>query len=290
MAKARVQNSFLINLSSSIVNQSATDFTTFFPNVISLGSTSQWELRLCSLSVWNTQLNVSDAFGNRSFRFSDDAGASWETGTIPAGVYGAGDLIDAINTIMDQSAIGVPGDTPDFTKLSECIALSINEPTLGFSIQFYGAYPGKEFAIDLTNNGTSNLYNNFGTANRAYGIVGDPPVIDDPTNQQILFPFQANVSNDITSYNVLCDIASSTTTAGASGQTIATFVPNNVPPGALYNTTPPFPIPVEVGQTAIQSIRIQIQDNLGRPVKLQEGVSSLNVNATTLSLLLTRLG
>ena len=119
-------------------------------------------------------------------------------------------------------------------------------------------------------------------APRAYGIA-----FGDPANVDILFPFAADVSNGVTSYNVLCDLCSSSTTAGQVGQTIFNYVPNEVPPGALFNFITPYPVPFEIAQKSISSVRIRIQDNLNRPVNLQDGVASLATSATTLALQVT---
>jgi hypothetical protein len=282
-------SSFLINLSSALVSASASDFTTYFPTSISLPGNS--EGRLVSLAVWNTQKNVSDQFNNRKFRFTADAGANWTEGTLQSGAYAAGDLISAINTIMDQSGVVVDPTNPvGFRTLSTCIRLTISEPTLGFKVFFFSqSPPTQQYALDLTNNGTSDLYKIFGSANRAYGTVTGPPVISDLTNVEIFFPQIADVSNGVTAYNVLCDIASSSTTAGQPGQTIFSFVPDNVPPGALFNLIPPYPIPFHINQRSINSIRIQILDNLNRRVELQDGIpaGTYSTNATQLAILIT---
>lgn len=282
MTTAPRASSFLINLSSAVSNQSASDFVTFFPTSIPLGTVT--EGRIVNISVWNTQKNISDQFANRSFRFSNNGGVNWTVGILPSGTYNADALISAMNTIMDQSAIGsYPTNPANFRALSQCIDLGINEPTIGFKVFFYGLSVGGEvFAIDLANNGTSNLYRVFGANPVPYG-----PPYGQPADVDFLFPFIADISNGVTNYNVLCDICSSSTTAGAPGQTVFSYVPDQVPPGGVFTLIPPFPIPFQVAQKSISSIRVQILDNLNRNVNLQDGVQSFATNATSLAILLT---
>jgi hypothetical protein len=276
---------YLLNLSSALVNQPADDFTTTLPQTLNT-SVGQWHLQLVSLGVWNTMFNISDQYGNRTFTWSVDGGVTTNTGTITPGIYAAEDLIAAIQEILLNHDYGVGGD--DFGRYAVAnIRLEINVPTLGFRLSLGGVTtlpgsptpvaPAGPYELDLSAGATSNLHINFG----ADAINYDTQAPDQ------LFPNQADISNGITSYVINCDLASSSTTAGLPGQAIYTFVPNDVPPGAVYSVQPSYPIPVEINTPAINSVRIRITDQLGRPVRLQENTTFQN-NSTTLSLLLTR--
>ena len=256
---ANAPTTYLVTLNSAIAQQPASNFYVSFTRPLDL-SAGNWSVSMISLSVWNTSFNVADAYSNRTFRYSSDAGATWVVCTLVPGVYNAPALIQAISDLM-----GAPANVG--------IVLTINTSQITFNLTITNG-GGNTYYFDPTNAGTSNLNVNLGSA---------PYATTPYYSTSTIFPNQANMSNSVTNYEIRTNVVGSSYANGQASSVLYSFVPA-VAPGALYYIAPAFPVFTQVNQQSISGIQIQVTDSLGRIIDLNSGADSLN-NPTSVGLL-----
>ena len=250
-------NTFPVTLSSSAVNQSASNFTTTFAPPIEFNPNDKYSVALANIGVWNTYRNISAAAGNNSLRWSPN-GTTWNTITFPDGLWAFGNQVSYIaQTITAQGGN------------STYAVLSADDPTGGTIWTLSNGYQ-----IDLT-------------VSKYYIIIGwNSQIIS--TNGVNISPNQANVSNGLTNFYVTlsCINASGSFLNGIASTVIYSYGLGYAPQ-SLISLTPTYPLFVPVSSGTIQNLTITITDQNGNIIQLQNPGDYQN-NPTSVTLYFKR--
>lgn len=213
---------------------------------------SRMEISLGESNIWYSYPNLSPDFDNQTFKYRPGATASWETLTIPEGVYNIEDIDAYIKQEMktngDYGGTDSNGDdvyyfslTADNNQLKAVITLS------------------NSYQVDLT-------------AGNLYLLLGfDSQVLN--TDGKHVAENRANIENGVSNILIHCSLVGNSPYSGSyvngnPSDVLYSFNPN-VPPGNLITITPNPPIWLPVKESLITTIRMRVTDQAGNLLNLR---------------------
>lgn len=197
---------------------------------ISLGDNC--EVGLYSISMFNSNPNISANLNNQTLKYSKDSGATWTTITIPQGSYS----IDALNTTIN-GLISASGGT------ANNVIMTGNYSTLKIDITL-----GTGYRIDLS---VGNLYKLLGWTASIFSVSGSGTSLADLTNGIVSYSINSNIVSGSGSY-----------LSGTQSQSLYSFVPN-VAPGSLIDIAPQNILFCQMNTRTIGTLNINITDQAG---------------------------
>lgn len=190
------------------------------------------EVGLYSISMFNSNPNISATLNNQTLKYSKDSGATYTTITIPQGSYS----IDALNTTINSLIASSGG-------VANNIIFTGNYSTLKIDITLTATY-----RLDLT---VGNLYKLLGWTNSVISTSGSGSNLADLTNGIVSYSINSNIVSGSGSY-----------LSGSQSQSLYSFVPN-VAPGSLIDIAPQNILYVPLNTKTIGSLNINITDQAG---------------------------
>jgi hypothetical protein len=228
------------------------DFTVSFHD-LDLSSADRWQLCLTKLDTWFSFYNIQDSTGydNNSIRYYN--GAAWKVIQVTPGNYTFPELIDEIYA---QQA--VEGDNAAVAGVRP-LEFILNYNTGHVELQFNG---GSGYRVDFS---YKNIYSIFGALQLTYDTSGALENV-------------AKISNNVNQILLHCDLLDGGFINGSVGQVLYTFVPEH-PPGAHILEVPNFPnYSLVRDMKHINSVRVRLTDQLGRPIDLNGEPLSIQVH------------
>jgi len=225
--------------------QDSSDFTTTFSSGMRLNYSDdiKYELALVNMSIYYNYYNISSKLGNSTFNYSIDvAGTVTDySGVIPDGIYSFSQIFDAIDQIITDNG----NDNTNITLSASAISGKTSITTTnGYAVSFAGT---KLHII--------------------FGFDEDQVLLKDTTTES---PHHADITNGVNTISLNCSLCAESYENGRNSDTIFTFSPS-ASPGSLINVSPSTPIYVKTnlqGSDHLKSIRISVEDGLGRKVDL----------------------
>ena len=190
------------------------------------------EVALYSISMFNSNPNISATLNNQTLKYSKDSGATYTTITIPQGSYG----IDALSTQINALIVATGG-------VANNVILTGNYATLKVDITLSATY-----RLDLS---VGNLYRLLGWPAGIVSASGTGTDLADLTNGIVSYSINSNIVSGQGSY-----------LSGTQSQALYTFVPN-VPSGNLIDITVQNLLFVEMNTKTIGSLNINLTDQAG---------------------------
>ena len=190
------------------------------------------EVALYSISMFNSNPNISANLGNQTLKYSKDSGATYTTITIPQGSYG----IDALSTQINSLIVATGG-------VANNVILTGNYATLKVDITLSATY-----RLDLS---VGNLYRLLGWPAGIVSVSGTGTDLADLTNGIVSYSINSNIVSGQGSY-----------LSGTQSQALYTFVPN-VPSGNLIDITVQNLLYVAMNTRTIGSLNINLTDQAG---------------------------
>jgi hypothetical protein len=187
------------------------------------------EVALYSISMFNSNPNISANLGNQTLKYSKDSGATYTTITIPQGSYG----IDALSTQINALIVASGG-------VQNNVILTGNYATLKVDITLTSTY-----RLDFS---VGNFYKLIGWTAGVVSSSGTGSTIADLTNGIVSYSINSNLVSGQGSY-----------LSGTQSNALYTFVPN-VPSGLLIDITVQNLLFVEMSTKTIGSLNITITD------------------------------
>jgi hypothetical protein len=237
--------SILLNIDSSTLNQNlmSDNFRVAFSQAINLPG--EWECALLQAKLWYSWYNISAEKGNNILRYSTDSGATWNVVTVPDGQYEIYQLDDYLHSVMKANGdffINASGQE-DYN-----IDIVPNFSTLKVMVNIIS---GSNYQLDLSQS-------------LIYLLLGFTAIVVTASQSGANL---ANINDDINSLSIESDIVTGSFSNGLSGGVMYTFVPQTSPGANIFiDITNPIYIPISSNR--IQSINMQIKDNLSRRVNL----------------------
>jgi hypothetical protein len=234
----------LIKLDSSNQTQPSHDFSIRFANFV-LSRKKEYQIALRRASIWYSFFNLAQSFGNNTLEYSHDGGTTWTTITIDDGIYGISDLQTAIQNALranNHYQVVAGADV--------------------FDIKIVGNLSTLKVDITLTNN----FQIRFGSGTKFNELLGwnTGTYMASGSGQN-----PANITRSVNSLLIHCSLATGNFENGTSSDLLYSFVPAQNP-GTLIDVNPqgsPIYLPINTDQN-IQSIRMYLTDQLGRPIDL----------------------
>lgn len=226
--------------SSKAIGQPSHDFTIKFNNAIPLDG--KYEVAMIGLNMWYSNFNVSAALGNNVFRYSTNAGVSWNNITLPNGNYGVQDIN---KEVQRQLALAGHWDTVNQVHY---LALVPNTSTLRVRLDILNP----TYQVDFTNLGLREL---LGFNSAIYTATIESPNLVDITRGINSFYLRTNLITGSYDNSALSDVIYSFVPRVRSGANI--FVE---PTQLIY-----FPANVF---SHITDARVYLTDQLGRAIDL----------------------
>lgn len=190
------------------------------------------EVALYSISMFNSNPNISATLNNQTLKYSKDSGATYTTITIPQGSYG----IDALSTQINSLIVATGG-------VANNVILTGNYATLKVDITLSATY-----RLDFS---VGNLYKLLGWPAGIVSVSGTGTDLADLTNGIVSYSINSSVVSGQGSY-----------LSGTQSQALYTFVPN-VPSGNLIDITVQNLLFVEMNTRTIGSLNINLTDQAG---------------------------
>lgn len=190
------------------------------------------EVALYSISMFNSNPNISATLNNQTLKYSKDSGATYTTITIPQGSYG----IDALSTQINALIVATGG-------IANNVIISGNYATLKVDITLSATY-----RLDFS---VGNLYRLLGWTAGIVSASGTGTNLADLTNGIVSYSVNSNIVSGQGSY-----------LSGTQSQALYTFVPN-VPSGNLIDITVQNLLFVEMNTKTIGSLNINLTDQAG---------------------------
>ena len=190
------------------------------------------EVALYSISMFNSNPNISATLNNQTLKYSKDSGVTYTTITIPQGSYG----IDALSTQINALIVATGG-------VANNVVLSGNYATLKVDITLSATY-----RLDFS---VGNLYRLLGWNAGIVSASGTGTNLADLTNGIVSYSINSSVVSGQGSY-----------LSGTQSQALYTFVPN-VPSGNLIDITVQNLLFVEMNTRTIGSLNINLTDQAG---------------------------
>lgn len=264
-------NNISVLLDSASAGQPGGNFNVTLSKPIRLDK-GEWSCAVTQWGSWNTSYNISASIGNNIIQY-ETPDAVVKQCILPDGIYTVDTIINTFNDFIYSEESGylpTPAPTPLPAYFPYCF-LSVVEERI--TTQWNVAVPPL-----LTN--PFKVYMNVGTINELLGF--SPQLIATTTAGDI----QANITNGVTTYNVVVNFLDSGTTFlnGVPSQVIFSYSPYIVPAGSLLKLTPTYPVFLGCSAITLQNIQIQIRDNFGRIVDFNNGPNNKN-NPVSLQLL-----
>lgn len=190
------------------------------------------EVALYSISMFNSNPNISATLNNQTLKYSKDSGATYTTITIPQGSYG----IDALSTQINALIVATGG-------VANNVILTGNYATLKVDITLSATY-----RLDFS---VGNLYRLLGWPAGIVSASGTGTNLADLTNGIVSYSVNSNIVSGQGSY-----------LSGTQSQALYTFVPN-VPSGNLIDITVQNLLFVEMNTKTIGTLNINLTDQAG---------------------------
>lgn len=190
------------------------------------------EVALYSISMFNSNPNISATLNNQTLKYSKDSGATYTTITIPQGSYG----IDALSTQINSLIVATGG-------VANNVILTGNYATLKVDITLSATY-----RLDFS---VGNLYRLLGWTAGIVSVSGTGTDLADLTNGIVSYSINSSVVSGQGSY-----------LSGTQSQALYTFVPN-VPSGNLIDITVQNLLFVEMNTRTIGNLNINLTDQAG---------------------------
>lgn len=190
------------------------------------------EVALYSISMFNSNPNISATLNNQTLKYSKDSGATYTTITIPQGSYG----IDALSTQINSLIVATGG-------VANNVILTGNYATLKVDITLSATY-----RLDFS---VGNLYRLLGWNAGIVSASGTGTNLADLTNGIVSYSINSSVVSGQGSY-----------LSGTQSQALYTFVPN-VPSGNLIDITVQNLLFVEMNTRTIGNLNINLTDQAG---------------------------
>lgn len=234
----------LIKLDSSTSNQPSHNFTVNFTN-LELEKNATYEIGLVRASVWYSFHNISSEFNNNTLEYSHNGGTNWNTITFSNGIYS----VDAINQYVQAKLL----QNNHYNTVN-----GINT----YDITIAPNYTTLKVDIILTNNFQVRFNSNI------KDLLGfDSSQITITSSSSGNNP--ANITRSVNSLHIHCSIATGSYENASTSDLIYSFVPQ-VSPGSLMDVFPNHILYLPINTSnQIQSIRMNITDQLNREVNLQ---------------------
>lgn len=190
------------------------------------------EVALYSISMFNSNPNISATLNNQTLKYSKDSGATYTTITIPQGTYG----IDALSTVINSLIVASGG-------VANNVVLTGNYATLKVDISLSATY-----RLDLS---VGNFYRLIGWTAGIVSTSGTGSTLADLTNGIVSYSINSNIVSGEGSY-----------LSGVASQSLYSFVPN-VSAGNLIDITVQNLLFVAMNTKTIGSLNINITDQAG---------------------------
>lgn len=251
--------SILMKLDSKAASSGTSDnFTINFKNPLSISSLLpnvntdryHFEVSLVNLTCWYTWYNISAEFGNNSFTYSSDGGATTNSVVIPDGIWS----ISAINSYL-HSVMAENGHFETISGVTVYPIAIIGDENRN-RVKVY-IKPSSDYRLYLT-----------GGADSFRSLLG----FDSITISADGYTFatnNANITRGVNSLDVHCSLVNSqyAINNSASGDVIYSFAPNSTESVASAITREPFmPISMPINNNSISNINMYITDQSGRPI------------------------
>ena len=228
ITNSKYENFFILSGRSSNLSMQ-------IPTPIKLDSNRNYKMGLKFFSVYNTIRNVTTE--NNKFKYSKDAGKTWETKTFEPGSYEASELIKELGDV----------DT------------STNKP----NIDFEPYIPTNKFKLVLRNNRQvdftidKSIRNILGFDSKKYTTT-------------TIAENKSNIESQIDIINIHCDVVEGGYFNGLPQNIIYSIPSFTVPLGykIIENLVKPIYLPVII--STISSIKLEIKDNNGNPIDFGE--------------------
>ena len=209
-------------------SSTSSDFTTQLYPPLQLEE-GKWVAGLVNLETYYSFVNIDNS--NNNLKYSTDSGTTWKTVKLPPGCYELAQINSEVKRLMD----------PD-----RGIEISPNTVTLGSIVDIKDS----NYKVDFTGENSLASILGFNPVTLEYGYN---------VSQNIV-----NIMN-VNSILVNCDIISNSYLNGSQSPVLYSFFPN-VRPGAKIVKEPTTITYLPLNRSFIQSIRIWITDQDGRPL------------------------
>jgi hypothetical protein len=273
-----------IQLSSSAVNQSASNFTTTYQIPLPIYGDSR--IALVGYSLWNTEPNVVNPT-NSNVTITQSVGSLTASISLPTGLYEIPDIAAFIS--------------------NACIAAGISYTSGGATISSvtFGEYGPTDSTTwsttDPTNGGTITITMTTGFAEftgwQTEPVLGPGLVV----NKIYYSPNAADIQNGFTSFNIYCSAVfggSSFSVGNTNFSNSATLQQSTVlyndsfsqtPPNALQSViiNPPLFLAIDPGFKSAKSITITVTDQNSNVISFNQG-GNFNNNASTFYIMFAR--
>lgn len=245
---------------TSTARQDSSDFTTTFSSGMRLNYSDdiKYEIALVNMSIYYNYYNISDKLGNSIFKYSIDVGGTITdySGVIPNGIYTFAQIFDEIDKIITANG----NDNTNITLAASAITGKTSITTTnGYAVSFVGT---KLHII--------------------FGFDEDQVLTKDTTTES---PHHADITNGVNTISLNCSLCAESYENGRNSDTVFTFSPS-ASPGSLINVSPSTPIYVKTnlqGGDHLKSIRISVEDGLGRKIDLNNEPLSVLLDLKAIS-------
>ena len=222
-----------------ILNGDSTNLNTYFNNPIELEADKKYEAALVHLHTYNSIPNITSR--NNIFKYSTDKGATWKIIVLPKDAYEWRDIENEIHSQMIKNN--------DYDVENEQFYINIDSYRLSAIIEIRN----ENYMID------------FGCENSIGTVLGFNDEIIGVGNHKS--PNIVKIT-DINSILVNVDFISNSYLNKTTCSTLYEFYPN-VSPGYKINEEPNNLIYLPINRRIINSVRLWLTDQAGRPIDLQ---------------------
>ena len=205
-----------------------------------LDTEMQHELAVDRVSMTYSWHNINAEYGNITIKYSKDNGLTWKTITFIDGMYSYDDLSDYINVVITEN-----DDQPSNNRVG---------------IKIYFVLASYRVVVELGNQWQLDIRNStFGD------LIGYEPQILTDTSYSTKLP---NITNEIDSIHINCDIVTDSITDGRYSNTIAMIPTDNLTRSCPFTFEPRRALFSPISKTVISELRVNLTDSIGRSINL----------------------
>ena len=180
--------------------------------------------------------NVNSQYGNKTIKYSKDAGSTWKTVTFVDGMYSYDDLSKYINQVISNN-----DDQPSNDRVG---------------IKLYFVLSSYRVVVELGNQWQLDIRNSkFGD------LIGFEPKILTKTSYGTKLP---DITNGIDSIYINCDAVTDSITDGRYSNTVAVIPTCKIERSYPFTFEPKRALFSPLSKTIISEMRITVTDSLGR--------------------------
>ena len=216
------------------------DFVIKFDPIMHLDTEMHHDLAVDRVTMTYSWHNINSEYGNKSIKYSKDAGNSWKDINFVNGMYSYDDLSEYINQVIIENK-----DQPNNNQVG---------------VKIYFVLSSYRVVVELGNNWQLDIQNStFGD------LIGFEPKIITKTEYSSKLP---NITNSVDTLHLNCDIVTDSITDGKFSNTLAIIPTDNLTRSYPFTFEPKRALFSPVSKSLISEIRITLTDSIGRLVNL----------------------